>query len=299
MTGDPGPQIGADRVHAVISDTHGGHTVGLLRPGVSLPVDVPIELGPKSWQPALNPLQELLWKSYTEDIAWLRDLAGDRPITMHHNGDPTQGTRFARELVSTREADQFLIAAANLGYPIEELPTLKAFYLTMGTGVHEFGEGTSTIVVRELLKAKYPEMPIELANHWLAEISGIKFDLAHHGPKPGKRKWLESNNLRWYLQDTMERDLDNGNIPADVYVRSHYHTMAKATHYERRGTRYYTSHIVVTPGYTGIDMYAKQGEQSKWEVTVGLVAFEISRTGAVAIREHFRILDFRKREIVQ
>ena len=297
-----GIEPGVDRVHYVISDTHGGHVLGLMLPGVTLYQEQfnskTLETEVVEWEPEPNPLQAMLNSWYVEDLEFVEKLAAGRPITGHHNGDPTQGTKYPREWVSTREADQVLIAENNLrqGYL---LSNMEAYYLTMGTGSHEMGEGSSTILIARMLQQRFPEIKTRISNHWLMSINDVEFDIAHHGPGPGSRKWLDANNLRWYVNDIMQRDVDRDRVPPAVVVRSHFHTIAMATSHYRKKTTFYTTQGVLTPGYTGLDFFARQATRSKNEVTVGIVVFEISAKGKVNIETNFRILDTRTREIIK
>ena len=286
----------ADRIFFLLSDTHGGHKLGLMRKGVKLEEeDVDGNMIP--WTPRPNAVQNRLDGYLMEDLDYVVKLADGRPISGVHNGDPTQGNKYPREWVSTRLYDQIAIAYNNLE-PIYHMPNLQDFSFVLGTGSHEFGEGSSSYLLKMLFNKEYPDIQTDAVNQYLMDINGCVFDLAHHGPIPGGRRWLEGNGLRWYMNDIQQRDLDLGNAPPDWVVRSHYHTVARTASHYRKGTQIYTTEGVMSPGYTGMDAYGRQATRSKWEVHVGLLAWEISASGMSRLHTKFRILDLRTRKVI-
>ena len=48
-----------------------------------------------------------------------------------------------------------------------------------------------------------------------------------------------------------------------------------------------------------MDAYGRQATRSKYEVHIGLLAWEINENGAVKPHEKFRILDTRRKEIIR
>lgn len=252
------------------------------------------------WTPSLNALQIQLWDWFRWDLDWVVKLAAGRPIIIKINGDITQGLKYVREWVSVRPSDQIEIICRVLSAPLV-MPGLQQMDFIMGTGSHELDQ-TNPILARRILQAEYPDIPMGLANHYLTTINNTTFDLAHHGPIPGSRRWLEGNSLRWYINDLMQRELDLGNTPADWVVRSHYHTMARSASDYRKRTRLYRTEGVLTPGFTGMDGYARQATRSKFEVHVGMCAWEVPANGVAgseSLNARFRILDTRRREIIE
>ncbi len=292
-----------DRILAIFSDLHGGHKLGLLAPGTIVPeermVPTPWGIFTETYDRPIHPnaMQRFLYECYRQDLIWLHKLAAGRPIDIKINGDITQGRKYVREWVSTRESDQFDIAFYFLKMLLE-LPTVATFGFVAGTGSHEMDEMTAPIVLRSRLQAE-TDIPIKIANHSLTTINGTSWDIAHHGPIPGSRRWLEGNGLRWYMNDMQQRELDLGREPPRWVVRSHYHTMAKATSDYRKATKLYKTEGVLTPGYTGMDGYGHQATRSKYEVHVGCVAWEIDANGHTRLHPKFRIIDTRHREVIE
>jgi len=288
-----------DMILLVIADLHGGNTLGMLAPGTTLWAEDGMgEAVP--WVPSLNPLQVQLFDWFQWDLDRVVKLAAGRPIMVKINGDITQGLKYVREWVSVRPSDQIEIIARVLEVVLM-MPGLVSMDFIMGTGSHEVDQ-TNPILCRRILQAEHPNIPMGLANHYLTTINNTLFDLAHHGPIPGSRRWLEGNSLRWYTNDLQQRELDLGNTPADWVVRSHYHTFARSASDYRKGTRHYRTESVLTPGFTGMDGYARQATRSKFEVHVGMLAWEVPANGVAghsSLHHHFRILDTRRREVIK
>ena len=79
----------------------------------------------------------------SKKIAELKTIPGFREnvgMILVHNGDLTWGRKYPSELVSTRTADQLLIAVANLE-PWGAYPNMHTVRLVHGTDSHAFGEG--------------------------------------------------------------------------------------------------------------------------------------------------------------
>lgn len=280
----------------ILADLHGGHKLGLLRPGTMVwgenaaGEEIEVEL-------TLNPLQEFLYDTYRESLEWVYRLAAGRQIIVKVNGDVTQGKKYPREWVSTRESDQFAIATGFLNMVLE-VPGVERLDFVIGTGSHEFEEGSAPLMLTKMLQPT-TSIPVSVSNHALIEVNGVVFDIAHHGPPPGSRRWLEGNGLRWYTNDIQQRELDLDRRPPDWVIRSHYHTAAEATSDYRKGTTFHKTGGILTPGMTGLDAYGRQATRSKYEVHVGVVAFEIDADGKTRRHFHFQIIDTRRKEIIR
>ena len=278
---------------ANISDVHSGHKLGLMLPGVQLQEDGP-EGEPQWWEPCPNATQKLINSLYASDVLWLRDLAGDDPVTVVLNGDLTQGDKYPREWVSTRKADQISIAVHNLKPLFQVGMDVQRVLLAKGTGSHELGEGSSTILIADQLRP-LTNAQVEVAYHYEVSTSGTLIDIAHHGPGPGIRKWLEGNVLRLYAQSIMQSALEEGKEPPRLVVRSHYHTMTWQTVRYRVREKFYSTDIVILPAYSGLDDFARQATRSKGSYHIGMVAAEIVDGELVRIYPHFRIVDGRRK----
>jgi len=222
-------------------------------------------------------------------------LADDDPLTVIHNGDLTWGRKYATELVSTREANQYLIAVANLA-PWLELPNLTALRLSHGTGSHGFQEGTDVALISELLRARFPGCDIGVCRHGLADVDGVLIDYAHHGPPPGSRAWLTGNNLRYYIRSLMMDELVRHRAVPRVVLRAHYHTYQRETVRVPSGAGEAVTDGVLTPAYCGLSEFAQQATRSAYLIGCGLVALEIEDGRLVDIHAMQRTVDLRREE---
>ena len=280
-------------VVAAESDPHAGHKLGLCNPATLLLTNKKEVYGPN-----LVDFQHYLWKKRTEELAWVSDFAAGDPIIHIHGGDITHGTRFPTQLMESRMSDQPMIAFHNM-IPVYELPNVIAGRIIIGTGLHVFGEGSSEILVAEMLRAKFPEIDIWPIAHSLVTIgsTNVTFDVAHHGPGAGIRQWTRGNVAMNYLKSRMWQDFKNGRKPAKVYLRGHYHTLVFVTNRERFDGVWYESHLVVMPSWCGMTEFARKATQSDYEVVNGLVAFEVT-SDEVGVYPRDTPLDLRTEETI-
>lgn len=278
-----------------LSDTHGGHRLGLLNPETVLyEEDEKGELKP--YTPTLTATQEYLWSSYLEDIGAVKGFAGDDRLIVIHNGDATQGTRFPEHLVTTRLADQITIGVQNLR-PWFDRTGAKVMRLSKGTGSHVLGEGSSEILIGQQLEALYPQADVKVIYHGLLEVDGVSLDYAHHGPHPGGRYWLKGNVARYDLRSIMMGELAAGKVPARVFVRSHYHEwIPPETLGLEFGGNLHWSTMILTPSYCGLGAHGHQATRSTARQTHGLIAIEIINGKLGDVRFFKRSLDLRTRE---
>lgn len=291
---------GARKILVALADTHGGHKLGLLNPAVEVyDEDEHGNLVPR--KPELTATQEYLWDCYQEDIDSSIALAAGDPVVVIHNGDLTHGMKYPQQLMSTRKADQILIAVDNL-VPWFRHENVTAMRLATGTGSHVFEEGSSTILVAAQLKAHYPAVDTEVVGHGLADVSGVSVDYAHHGPSPGIRNWTRGNVARYYLRSLMLDEILHRREPPRLVLRAHYHEPVHETvRIDGSGgwdahLRTWESDIVVLPSYCGLSDFSRKATRSTHVITNGLVAFEIIGGELVTVYPFCRSVDLRRRE---
>lgn len=253
------------------------------------------------WYPSLTKSQTLLWTIYQETQAIVRKIAKGDPIYVYHLGDVTHGNHYPdKELVSSMMAHQVLIGIGNLAQWVI-YPEVKGMFLVKGTGVHEFGRGSSTTLVANHLQ-EMAECPVHVVQHGLMKVGNLKLDLSHHGPSGGIREWTKGNVLRLYTRSLMLRELDRGRQPADIMARGHYHTYVPETVTIRRNGRTHRTHALILPSFSFMDSYARKVTQSRETVTVGMVLVEVVDYRVVAIYdkepEFMQTFDLRKEVVV-
>ncbi len=285
------------RLVVCLSDMHGGHKLGLCNPETVLH-DEDHERNVTEYNPPLTAVQRYLWKLYIEHVEQVADLADGDDIVVIHNGDLTQGTKYPDHLVSSRQEDQQEIAFCNL-LPLVSLPNVSTIRIIIGTAAHNMGEGSAEIAVTRRLQARYRKRNIAVLHHGLFDVDGVTFDVAHHGPFPGSRKWLEGNVARYYLWDYMMTELLAGRTPARILYRAHYHTWIppETLRMEADGDEH-ISELALSPSYCGLGDHGRQATRSTHGQTHGLTVREIVDGQAVARHTFKRSLDVRTKEIL-
>ena len=281
------------KILVVMADIHSGDNQGLMPPDVQLLDDTGPE--PRVWTPAQTAIQrEWLWPNYVRDMGSVFDLAGKSEVTLALPGDLTQGNKYHDGLVSSRMADQFTIALANLE-PWYAHKNLKNVYLVQGTGAHEFGEGSAPVVLSEVLAKRYPKVRTAYHRHYLLDVDGALVDIAHHGPAPSKRAWLKENMLRYYTKSLMFDEIIAGRAVPAAIVRAHVHEPIKP---QRVWVGDYKCEAVVVPCYCGITTYVMQVARSPYILHCGLVALEFVDGALREVYPFWRSVDLRQREAV-
>jgi hypothetical protein len=278
----------------VLSDPHGGHRHGLLNPDTILEEEDEEGTTIKDYHPQVTRIQEYLWEQYTKWIAEVKAIAGTDPLYIIVNGDITCGDKYHQLLVSSRMADQFVIAEANF-WPLYDLKP-RAVILIKGTGAHVFNEGTSEIVVSAMLKNKYPDISTSVKDHGLFNIGGMDVDISHHGPPPGSRKWLEGNEARYYLRSAMLDEMTAGKTPPRIYYRAHYHQEVEETLIIKGNGNRYKSTLIITPSLAFIDNHARQTVRSPSRITHGMSVAEIVDGELLRNIPLSRTIDIRSKE---
>lgn len=276
-----------------LSDSHGGFKVGLTNPEAELKD----EHG-NIRHPEMNDAKEFLWNDvYLWGISETQNLAGKDVIHAIHAGDISHGNKYIGEQASTKISDQMFVAQWNFA-PVLRIKNVVSLRIAVGTGAHNFGEGTADEIVAALIQKDFPKKNIKTLYHGLAEVgeSGFFVDYAHHGPFFGSRNWLRGNTARLYLQSLMLDDLDAGDCPANLVLRGHYHTFVKTWFGITRNHVEYESWLTILPSLCLLGDYATQASQSVNRVSPGMVAFEIINGKLHGIYPFIKTLDNRTRE---
>ena len=260
------------RIALILSDLHSGHRLALMPPNVKLE-DYDERGTLCMFTPEQTAMQKYLWKRYEIDLDSVQQLAKNDEIVVFVNGDLHQGEKYKNRMVTTLLSNHILIGVENVRRAIKA-KNVKTCRILQGTDAHNFGSGASEFLATRLLQ-DMPSKDIKCVAHSLATIDGVTFDLAHHGPPPGSRFWLNGNVARYYLKSAMMTDLSIGKVPAVVYVRAHYHVFLWVTERIEFEGILHTSHLVITPSYFGLSSHSRQATRSVPIQTHGCVAFEI------------------------
>ena len=283
------------RVVVALADMHSGHKLGFCHPDTIL-WDEDQEGNPVARSVSLGKFQEFTYEYVTQQVLpGIVAFADGAPLVLVHDGDLTHGVVFMPELCANTFDDQTQIAFWNLK-PWMELPNVVVARLVTGTDVHTF-DGSSEAVVTRLLRAEYPGIDVRTVNHMLLDVGGATFDIAHHGPSPSIRMWLEGNQLRYYLRDIMLNELNAGRRPPSVVVRAHYHQWIPHEALSiYSGGELHQSIAILLPSLCGLTSHGRKVTRSMNTITLGCMAIEVIDGKIGRIQAFIRILDLRTKE---
>lgn len=271
-----------------ISDPHCGYELGLTNPETRLTDHHGV-----SYQiPDLSESQNYIWDVYTDGLDSVQVLAGRDPIHLFLMGDITHGMKIMEQQTSTRLSDQVIYALSALE-PAYRLKNVASSRMAFGTGVHVFGQGSSEIIISEMLRDRFPKINTRALYHGLADIGGFTIDYAHHGPNPGRMNWTRADSPRNYLKSKMMDDLDNNCSPAHLVVRGHFHSYVKTWFGLSRMGKWYESWLVVMPPLCLPGDYTRKATSSTYRVSPGIVTFEIINGRLHDVYPFTRTLDMR------
>jgi len=283
------------RIVLALADTHAGHRLALLNPETIL-IGADDDGEAYEWTPEPTETQRLLWTVYQEHIALAQELAGDDEIVVLHDGDLTNGDKYNAtgkgNIADTTREDQRQIAAMNLT-PLLALPNVRRARIITGTASH-VPDAAEARIAHAL--AGTTGKDVRSSHHSRFGISGVPFDVAHHGPGPGLRDWLRGNVARYYLRDLILRDRRLGKEPARVYIRAHFHIWVPETLHDRWRGRQQRFDLTVLPSYTGLTGYARQVTGSEPVVINGLCCYEVVDGKLVDVHPFVDEFDTRQEE---
>lgn len=263
----------------VVSDTHGGYKLGLATPSMET-----------------NEAQKLLYETYQWGIDETKKFAGNDEIIPIHLGDITHGLKHIEGQMTTKMSDQIRIAVENF-MPLMTIKNVRKFRLAIGTGAHNFGEGSAEDLVTEYLQAKFPKKDIKTVYHGLMSVDGMLIDYAHHGPNPGSRNWLRGNVARLYLKSLMMDEVQMGRQPPHLVLRGHYHSFVKEWASVVYGGERNESWIIVMPSLSLAGDWIIQATRSNYVITIGTIAIEVINGKITQTLEFIKTLDTRDREV--
>lgn len=276
-----------------LGDNHAGHKLGLMAPETKL-FDQDEMGNVREYIPELTAYQKYLWDEiYMPGVEATEKWANGDSVVVLHGGDPTYGKGYMDQLISTRLDDQIEIAIVSL-MKVVEIKGVRCVRFVVGTGTHEFGEGSAPLRISKYLAVKYPRIDIGALYHGLAEVEGLMVDYAHHGPGAGIRTWLWGNNVRFYLRNLMMECIFHKEKPPDLVLRHHTHQLVDET----VTVGDFTSRIVVVPALCGLGDYGRKVTRSAFELINGMVAFEIVDGRIMETKILAKKLDVRTREVL-
>lgn len=208
-----------------IGDTHVGSTIGI---------------SPKRFRIDESNVHEasesqLLILDFWNDF-WKRRKKDGRPLIAIFGGDLVDGDHHRTLQLWTQDELVQVDASVELLKPIVNLS--ERSFLLRGTTAHVGQSGRyDSRVARELGVPSY--------YHLQLNVSGVLFDLAHHGPSVGKRFWNLGNSARMYARHVAVSHIARKSKPPDVVIRGHVH---KSVHETVRDNGH-TTEMIVSPSF--------------------------------------------------
>lgn len=280
------------QIVGISADLHSGHKLGLLNPDTTLWQEGPNK-EPVPYKPNPTETQKITWAEYTTNMRLIQGLAGADELIVFNDGDVTWGNKHPEGSLTTRMADQVLMAYDCL-LPWLQYKNTQHMRLVSGTGAHDYGESSSDLLVAALLRTK-TEKDVQVVGHSLLSVGGVEMDVAHHGPPPSSRNWLQGNSARYYLRDVMERAIHQWQDPPRLVIRGHYHCFIHET-LTIKGYKNWTSDLIVLPSYCGFTDFARQATRSASRIEFGSIAAEITDGQLTNLVPFVKSFDMRRRE---
>jgi len=286
------------------SDWHAGYRYGICPPDVELdPLDE--EDGDEPFVPQLTTTQGILWEWLLADLAKSREIIDGRAWYHVHVGDICHGTNLG-EIVTPRLADQPVIAAMAMKPWHATIPNLQGMRIIKGTAVHSMKHGSLEMITAAAIRAQMrergemPRFGVRAFYHDELDIGDVRFDIAHKGPPPGRRVWLDSNELRWYVRDIMLYHLKNGRRPPQAVIRGHYHDRRITHVHEHLDSGLVDTWGIIVPAYSiFVDDWTRGATQSKAHMNSGTILLECRDKEIIKVHDLTHTLDLRHKEVLR
>lgn len=224
---------------AVLSDTHCGSPVGLMKPQ---------QFQGKNGNISPTRIQRKIWYEFERYAARVKELRQGCRLIVVHNGDATEGTHHQTHQVSTNIPDEMermhLDAMEYFLNEVGHTPEAgdKLFYVE-GTEAHVRKAMQAENRIAKDLGAVPPVKPTVGSNDgWFVWpelpllVNGVYFHIAHHPPVGKGRKFqTEPNALRSHLVDLYIKSIEFKRPLPRYWLRSHKHSYVEASHRGRHG----------------------------------------------------------------
>jgi len=231
----------------VISDGHTGHKNGLLNPNSELEEGVPVPM---------YAVPQSLWNLTVQVRDWVNTNCKKYDKWLINLGETTQGNKFSDDLLTAEMHLQFKWAAEAM-YPFLDMKGMKGARFLQATSWHEYGDGSSSKLMVELLKAKY-KLDIKQAVQSRMLVDDVMFEWTHHGPGTSKRKYLEGNSAFTEAKDKILLHLTEGDRCPDLSFSAHHHKPSKAQASILSNGTYTENTQVITPPMCGAGAYSRK-----------------------------------------
>lgn len=214
-----------------VSDLHVGSTVALSPKKFLLPEG-------NYFKP--NKLQRFI-NSFWDEF-WKRRWALKIPTVICFGGEAIDANHHNTPQIWTDDETVMAAAASDVLSPVTKRAS-RCFWVG-GTAAHSGGLSRWDRLVME--KLEVPTLSASQVEYRdRAVISGVTFDLAHHGPSISKKVWLTENGVRAYAKNIILGCLAHRRSPPDVIIRGHVHVQNK----QEVSLGEYTTRIAISPSW--------------------------------------------------
>jgi len=230
----------------VISDTHTGHKNGLVNPDSELEDGVPVPL---------YPVPESLWDIVITAADFVQKNCKKEDVHLIHMGETVQGNKYTDSLLTAEMSLQFKLAKDTLKPFITK--NLKSIRFLQATSWHEYGDGSASKLMRELIKAKH-QIDVKQMNQSRVKVGDLLFEWTHHGSATSKRYYLQANSAFLDAKDrVMFHNAEKIRCP-DITFTAHTHKPSKATASILSEGEYVSNTQVITPPMCGPGAYSRK-----------------------------------------
>ena len=236
------------KCYFIISDQHTGHKQGLINPDSELADDVPIPF---------YLIPRYLWDITEEARLWVTTRYPKSEKWLIHLGETTQGNKYPDDLLTTDMSLQFKWAAETM-HPFLKMKGMRGARFLQATSWHEYGDGSSSKLMVEMLKFKYPKLDIRQMNQARFAVGDALFEWTHHGSGTSKRKSLEGNAAFHDAKDRLILHLVEDERCPDITFTAHTHKPSKATASILSNGEYIENTQIITPPMCGPGCYSRK-----------------------------------------
>src|SRR3972149_2029828 len=181
-----------------VGDTHVGSTLGLAPPKWYT-TD-----GQNRIEHTHSPLQQIVYEHWKS--AWGRQFKTGLPLVVFNTADDIDGHHHDTFQVWSKAPREQSDVAVSLFLPYRQ--KVARWYACKGTPAHAGQSGTWDEYIAQQLGADRPDDGGGFSSYMLkVEVSGVDFNVAHHGPRPGRRVWTLGETARQYAKTNVMDEL--------------------------------------------------------------------------------------------
>ena len=253
----------------IITDAHSGHDQGLTSPDTELKDDLPMQGEPTYRKVHLNATQEVLHELILEGREWIGKECHGWKKMLVHAGEVIQGNKYTDNLLTNDLYEQVKMSFDTFKPWMNIIDMVR---LHQATTWHEFGNGSASKLIADMLKMQYKDIDVAHANKFRFDIDGFLLETSHHGPATSKRKRLEDSSAKWSAHNKLQVGLiENEPIP-DLVVTGHTHKPSWGTSHILSEGKYYTCDWIISPPMCGAGAYSRKiGRQDSYYVGYHIV----------------------------